>query len=309
VLAIAGATYGCLSAVFRAWREWLVPVLAVECAGALLQLAGSVWVVHRGGRVDALLWLAASIQVLQVVAAAVLWRATRAWHDSLERPTFGSAMALLRRSAPFALAGVIANAHERVAPIALGYLATTEQVALFGASSRLAGLVKMAAQSAFAGALPVLAAEVARGAASRIRAQFHTALRAFTLVAAVFLATFSGLLLRATYGTAFVAAAPALVWMAGGLVPTLINSGRKISLYAAGRERTATTWSAVALAIQGAGCLMLVPRFGASGAAMAILAGEISIWWMLRRGEVAVQSVELFGGPVRIVSERPLTGR
>jgi O-antigen/teichoic acid export membrane protein len=196
-----------------------------------------------------------------------------------------------------------------VAPIALGYLATTEQVALFGASSRLAGLVKMAAQSAFAGALPVLAGEIARGAASRIRAQFHTALRAFTLVAAVFLATFSGPLLRATYGTAFVAAAPALVWIAVALVPTLINSGRKVFLYAAGRERTATMWSAVALGIQGAGCLMLVPRFGASGAAMAILAGEISIWWMLRRSEVAVQPVELFGGPVRIVSERPLTSR
>ena len=61
-----------------------------------------------------------------------------------------------------------------------------------------------------------------------------------------------------------------------------MNSGRKVSLYAAGRERDAVRWSAAALAIQVVACALLIPRFGAAGAALAMAAGELAVWWPLR---------------------------
>ena len=72
------------------------------------------------------------------------------------------------------------------------------------------------------------------------------------------------------------------MWVAIGLWPFLVNSGRKVGLYASGRERDAVLWSAVALAIQVVACAILIPRYGAAGAAFAMAAGEIAVWWPLR---------------------------
>ncbi len=44
--------------------------------------------------------------------------------------------------------------------------------------------------------------------------------------------------------------APAVVWVAIGLIPALSNSGRKIFLYAAGGEALVVKWSAAALLLQ-----------------------------------------------------------
>src|SRR4051812_22038917 len=159
LLAGAGAVYGCFSAALRGWPEWLVPLLAVETGGALAQFAGSWWIGGPGGFV-ALLWLATAVQAAQVAAAGLLWTRSRDRHDPLPRPTPAAAAALVRRSLPFAVTGVVANAQSRLAPLGLGYLATVEQVALFGAAQRLAAIVRMLPQAVFASALPLLAREV-----------------------------------------------------------------------------------------------------------------------------------------------------
>lgn len=303
LLAIAGASYGCLSAVFRAWPEWLVSILAIESAGALVQLAGSFWIVRHRSDVIALLWLATVVQAAQILAAMILWRIAADRHDRFERPSIRHAAALLRESLPFALSGVIANIQLRVAPLALGYLATTEQVALFGAAQRLGNLVRILPQSAFAGALPVLAREVMRGQPERVRSTFDRVVFAFAVVASAGMAMLAPLIIRLTYGGTFSASAPVLVWVAIALLPSLVNNARKVYLYAAGRERMATFWSGVALAVQACGCVLLVPTLGASGAAIALGVGEAAVWWPLQQ---PVKPIELAGGPIRVVSDSPL---
>jgi O-antigen/teichoic acid export membrane protein len=306
LLAAASIAYGCLSAALRGWPEWLVAVLAVETGGAMLQLAGTWWIAGARGGFVALLWLATAIQSVQFVAASILWTLSRDRHDALTMPKRARAVALVRRSMPFALSGLIANAHVRLAPLALGVFGGVEQVALFGAAQRFANLVKLLPQSAFAGALPVLSRDVHAGAAERVRISFERTIAAFAIASAAGLALLAPLVVRLAYGRPFQAAAPVLAWLAVGLIPMLTNNARQLSLYAAGRERTATVWSAAALVGQAAGCALLIPGFGAAGAAVAVGLGEALVWWPLRRRELLIQPIVLAGSPVGVVAEDPL---
>jgi O-antigen/teichoic acid export membrane protein len=306
LLAAASVAYGCLAAALRGWPEWLVPVLVVEATGAIGQLAGTWWIIGQGGGFVALLWLAAAVQSAQFFAAAILWMLSRDPHDSLVVPTPARAASLVRRSVPFALSGFIAHAHVRLAPLALGAFGSVEQVALFGAAQRLASLVKMLPQSAFAGALPVLSREVQAGSAERVRASFERAIAALAITSAAGLALLAPSVVRLAYGRSFRGAGPVLVWLGLGLVPMLTNNARQLYLYAAGHERTATIWSAVALAAQAAGAALLIPAFGATGAAIAVGLGEALVWWPLRRSELVVQPIVLAGSPVSVVAEDPV---
>ena len=77
-------------------------------------------------------------------------------------------------------------------------------------------------------------------------------------------------------------------------------------LYAAGAERAAVRWSAVALVVQVVSCAAMVPSFGAAGAAAGLAIGEALVWWPLR--QAAVKPRELGGAPVGVMSDSPITG-
>jgi O-antigen/teichoic acid export membrane protein len=140
----------------------------------------------------------------------------------------------------------------------------------------------MLPHAGFAAALPVLSHEVAHGDPDAARAGFDGYVRWFAIAAAACLLVGAGPILRLTYGARFLPAAPALAWIAIGLVPSLVNNARKVYLYAAGRERTGVRWTAVSLGVQGLGSLALIPSFGAAGAALAMALGEAAVWWPLR---------------------------
>jgi O-antigen/teichoic acid export membrane protein len=94
------------------------------------------------------------------------------------------------------------------------------------------------------------------------------------------------LLVRVVYGPSFIAAAPALVWIGVGLIPALSNGGRKIFLYAAGREAVVVRWSAVSLIVQAASAAVLIPVMGSTGAAISLALSESVVWLPLRRASL-----------------------
>jgi len=281
-LAAAGITYGCFAALFRAWPRWLLKILTIETAGVALQCAGAVLILARGGRVVDLLWLAVLVQALQSVAALGLWRRA-AQGDRLDWPSWDSGRLLLVPAFPFALSGIVANAQARIAPLMLGQLATPAEVGSYGVAARLGGAAAVLPHSGLAAALPVFSNEIAHGHARYVRTRFEGILWAFAIGAAVCLTALATPIVRISYGDQFTAAAVPLQWLAIGLVPMLMNSGRKVYLYASGEEGTALRWSAVALAVQAVGCAALIPPYGAAGAAVAMAAGEATVWGPLRR--------------------------
>jgi len=285
-LVAVGVAYGCLAAIFRGWTDRLLWILGMETAGVLVQGVLSWLLISRGRGVVDLLWLATFVQVLQFLGASALLARFRVPGDRIGRPTLAAISGTLGRSMPFALVGFIANAQQRVAPLLLGYLSTSQQVAAFGAAWRLGSTAWALPSAAFAGALPVLAERAGEHRspdADAVKPAFHRALQTFVLVAAAVLALFAPVLLRLTYGADFVSAAPALMCVAVGLVPSLLNASRRVYLYAAGREAVALRWAIVAFVVQVGSCAVFVPRWGAVGAAAGLLLGECTVWWPLQR--------------------------
>jgi len=128
----------------------------------------------------------------------------------------------------------------------------------------------------------VFAGEARSERLRQVRVRFERVLHGFALAAAVALVAGARPLVRVTYGPAFAAAVWPLAIAGLGLIPALVNSSREVFLYATGHEREALRWGAVALAVQTAGCALLIPAFGASGAMAALAAGEAAVWLPLR---------------------------
>jgi O-antigen/teichoic acid export membrane protein len=302
VIALAGAAYGCLASVFCAWPGALVVALGIETAGAIAQWGGAWWLVRTGHGITGLLALASIVQVVQLAAAIALWFALRSRWTPLEWPTSGTFARVAREASAFAAAGLITNGQARLAPVLLGVLTGPAALATFGVAARIGGIARMLPHAAFAAALPVLSDEARRGTSERVRAAFDRALLGFAVAAAAGLAFFGRPSIALTYGDAFGAAVLPLGWTAAGLLPTLVNSGRRVYLNASGLETVAVKWSAVALAIQAAACCALIPPFGATGAAAALALGEALVWWPLHKAGARVGELRagraMHGSPI-----------
>ncbi len=287
LLTAAGLVYGTTAAVHHGSPRRLVAILSIETAGALLQAAATAVVVLRGGGVTALLGVAALVQALQAVAAVALWRVA-APGDSIGALSWPFLRRLLADAWPFALSGLVASAQTRVAPLLLGSLAGTGEMASFGVAVRLENVARRLPYAVFGAAFPIFAGSHAEPASDRWRARFDAGVRWFALAAGGLLITGAAPIVKVTYGRAFAAAAWPLAWAGAGLVPSLVNSSREVFLYATGRERIALRWGAVALGVQVVACVLLIPRFGASGAMMALAAGEAAVWLPLRAAPMAM---------------------
>lgn len=283
LLAATSIGYGTIAAVFRGWPELLAPVLALESAGAAVALAGAWQIVRQGGTVGSLLLLSAVVQTAQFVAAAILLRDIAGEGHRWRRPSIRASIVLLRRAFPFMVSGVVANVQERLALLMLGRLGGVADLASFGAAWRIGAAARMLPQAALGGGLPVLAEGATTSASHVVRSGFERWIGALALVCATIVALFAKPILELTYGGEFVSSASTLAWVGVGLWPFVVNSGRKVCLYADARERVAVRFSAVTLAIQVAACAALIPRFGAAGAAAGMAAGEAVVWWPLRR--------------------------
>jgi O-antigen/teichoic acid export membrane protein len=242
--------------------------------------------VRGGGTIVDLLHLAVLVQVAQFLAAIAVWRLI-APQDRFEPPTLRVAARLLRRGVPFTLTGLVANAQTRLAPLVLGYAGTAGELASFGVAARMEGIARRLPHAALGSALPVFSHAAVHRAAGTERARFDRALLWFATAAALAILAGRTPIVRLTYGVEFLDATSPLLWAGLGLVPSLVNSARKVHLYAAGDERVALRWSAATLAVKVVACAVLAPAFGAAGAMAALAIGEAAIWWPLRRAEAA----------------------
>jgi O-antigen/teichoic acid export membrane protein len=283
LLGLAGATYGCFGSLLRSQPRWLPLVLGIETAWLAAQVGASWWIVHRGGGIAPLIGASIATQLAEMATAIVLWKAV--FGDRATRGTRPPLLATLRRAAPFAITGLVANLQARIAPLMLGYLAAPVELGYFGAASRVGRLAKLTPSAIFAGALPVLSREYTRDrdAAQRVSRALDRILLISALCGVAVALVFAAPLMRIVFGGSFTAAAPSLLWVAIGLVPALSNSSRKIFLYAAGREATVVAWSLVALTLEIGAAIVLIPVGGSAGAAISVAVGEAAIWMPLRR--------------------------
>lgn len=280
LVAVAGTAYGSFTALFRAF-EWIMPILGLNTLGLTLQLVGAAWIVRGGGSgpVLSLVALAAGVQIAQLLAAAGLWWTNLQRRGGGLMPSLELIGEMARMAVPFAAAGVLSAIQMRSSLLLLGYLRGAAQVGWLSAASKFSEAAKLVPNGIFGAVYPALTA----GVDQRTFRGFQRALFALALGMALTLSLFAVPILRLTYGPAFLPAASALAWLGVGLVPSLMNGGIELYLYAAGDEVYATRLGAVAVAVQVAAAVPLISLFGASGAALSLALGEAAIWLPLRR--------------------------
>ena len=297
-LAAASLAYGAFAAAFRAWPEWLPAILGVEAGAGVVQCLAALWLVRSGGGVDELLRLTTAVQLMQLAAAIALWRVARG-ESRLQWPSWRDAWALVRSGYPFAVLGVVGNAQARLAPLLLGYLSTPGAVAAFGVASRFGNAARMIPHAGFASAFPLLSYEFEHGEPHALRREFHGVVRWFAVLAAAGLAIAAQPILVLTYGESFASAAPVVVWIAVGLLPSLVNNSRKVFLYASGQEAVAVKWTTVSMGVQLVAAAALIPSLAAVGAAFAMLLGDVVVWWPLRQSHRVQEEPGPHGVPGR----------
>lgn len=285
LLGVAGAAYGCFGALLRSQPRWLPRVLGMETAWLAAQVAASWWTVRAGGGIVRLVAVAIAVQGAQILTAVAIWRPVFGAGATAPREVRAALVTTLRRALPFAASGLVANLQARIAPLMLGYLAAPVELGWFTAASRVGRVARLTPQAIFAGALPVLSHEYARDRAEarRVSRMLDRALAAAAACAVVVSLLFAAPLMRLIFGPSFAPAAPSLMWVAIGLVPSLSNSARKIFLYAAGAESVVVRWSALAVVLEGAAGAALIPALGSVGAAISAALAEAAILMPLRK--------------------------
>ena len=219
----------------------------------------------------------------QLVAAYVVYR--RNYYVPALKPA-PSLIPLLRRAAPFALAALFAALQTRLSVILLEQASTTVDVGYFSAAARFVEAARTIPNAYFGALFPALAALAADRLLLRQTFQRSAlALAAFGVAAGVGLTLLASPLLTLTYGASFAPAAPVLAIFGWSLVFSLLRGGRTLYLYALGQEARVNRVNGAVIVLQGGLSLLLIPRFGAVGAAVVHVGVELAALALLGRNE------------------------
>ena len=200
---------------------------------------------------------------------------------------------LLRQSAPYAVAAVLAALSSRLAFVLLEGLAGLEAAGLYSATWRWWEAVRLLPFAYYDALFPRLAS-LARDRLA-LQASFWKAARAlalYGLLVAFVLSSLSGPLLGLSFGARFAPAADLLSILAWGAPLSYLKSLRTLYWYALGRAAWVNRLTLLILSLYGVALLLALPSWGALGAAWAFVLAEglacAALW--LERTPVARQS-------------------
>ena len=246
---------------------------ARQIAASLLGLAGALLLVAGPDDVA----LAAAVTVgatgLATIGALAAFRGRYGLPPLAWQP--GRWRGMLRASAPVALAGILTTIYITADLVMLGFMADAHEVGLYSASARLAVMAVVPASIAGAAFLPQLAA--ARDDPSRrnrIAARHAAPVLVVGAALAALAIAYPSHLLGIVFGEAYLPATATLALLLGASAVTCLRLCHDSALLAwdFDRERLMTLGGAAALNI--ALNLVMIPRYGGYGAAMATLAAE-----------------------------------
>nr|NUR37921.1 oligosaccharide flippase family protein [Sphingomonas sp.] len=270
VLPLALLAFG--SAIMRTARRIVSAQFYEQMLRPALIIAGLGAAAVAGFRLSSGSAMALTVFAAFCALAGLLSQLRRALLRSRSHlPSYDDWQQWLAVSVPMLALSVVQELMNQVDVILLGQLADARQAALFAASWRLASLVPFALVGLATMAGPLIAAAYERGAADELHRVSRVVARvgfAFALISAAGLYLL-GKPLLGLFGTEFVAGHRVLaVLLLGGIANAFTGV---VAYYATltGRERQALAIFAGALVLSIALNLLLIPRFGAVGAAAA----------------------------------------
>jgi O-antigen/teichoic acid export membrane protein len=215
------------------------------------------------------LWAQFAAVTLCTLLSLWLLRGTLGW--SLDRAELA---AMLRFSLPLVPAGIAVFASFYINRLMLNALATLQDVGQFGIASRLAGMVTLVLVGIQGALTPLIYAHHHEPETPARLARLLEGFTALALLACLGLGLFGRELIAVFATSAYAPAAPLLMWLA----PAALLA--QMYIFAPGIAIAKKThWQlliTVASAAVGAGLnVLLIPRFGPAGAALATLAAAL----------------------------------
>lgn len=245
------------------YEQMLRPFLVIAGAGALA-IAGAKLTAGNALMITTLAAFAA-LAVLITHFYAVFGSFIRA------RPDYAPWRQWVAVSVPMLIMGVVQELMNHVEVILLGLLADARQAGLFAASWRLASLVPFVFVGLSTMGAPLIASAHERGAFDelfRVSSLVAKVGFGFAIVGALGL-FLAGEWLLTLFGSEFVAAYPVLATLLLGGIVNAFTGIVGYLMILTGRERQALAIFAGALLVSIGLNLLLIPRFGAVGAAVA----------------------------------------
>ncbi len=268
--------------------------LAASLGAALVLPAGALWIFTRGG--DAGVALAVTAAHAAAGAALLGWRVRSRLASAASGPALDVAMRRRMRryalgvSAMLALDAIVWQQSEL---LFLRAFSPAAEIGFYAVSFTLVAQAMQLLPGSVAVALfPALAHAAGGSDRAALRLAYQGALRLLAvaaLPAGLVGAAIAPLLLRVLYGTAFAAASPAarVLWLSGAL--GALGAAAASILYALERQRAMVVASLPVAVLNLTLDLVLVPRYGALGAALANGAAQVTglgVGLALARGQV-----------------------
>jgi O-antigen/teichoic acid export membrane protein len=220
--------------------------------------------------------------------------------------------ALVRAGIPLGISGVLITAYANIDQVIVFTMAGSRAAGLYGAAYRVLEQSHFVPLSVLTTMTPIMAASWPRDRARTLRAAGATAelmaIASFGALAVVTV-TASGLT-RVIFGPGFAAAAPALPVLFGAFVFICFGYLNGNLLTVLGLQRRLLSISLLALLVNVAGNVALVPAVGFMGAAWMTLATEVVVF--AASGSLIVRTLQLPRPPLgrigRTVAAALLTG-
>ena len=294
-----------LDAPFRARRVLVFPALLLVLQATLTGIAGVV-LISNGAGAPGLLTAMGLGYAASTVAAFVLLR-TRLQIPIVLSNTLREVPSFLRTALPIAATGGISIVYERIDLLLVSKLDSTSAAAIYGVVLTALAISVILPSIMVPAFFPLLAAGLEE-AREQTRESFFLLWRLFLLLSvpiALFLGFGSDDLVTTVLGDRYADAGTPLAIFGGCIVLGFLNYLLWYAILAAYRERRRLLVLAISLALNIGLNFLLIPPYGPTGAALALLASDVLIvtWQtgMVHRSVFAVPLGRLFVKPTLAV--------
>jgi O-antigen/teichoic acid export membrane protein len=276
VLAMPFDGVGAMQLVFQLRIKNTVPMVVLTLRSVLWAIAVAA-IFWRGGDMVALaIALAATNAAGSVVQALAARRLIGRW----PRPSRGRLAPLVRAGVPLGISVVLITAYANIDQVIVFELAGGRAAGLYGAAYRVLEQAHFVPISILTTMTPIIAASWSRDRPRMLRVAGVTAelMAIVSFGALAFVAAAAVPLTRLIFGAGFAPAAPALPVLFGAFVFICFGYLNGNLLNAMGLQRKLLAISLLALVVNVAGNLLLVPLIGFMGAAWMTLVTEIVVF-------------------------------
>jgi O-antigen/teichoic acid export membrane protein len=266
---------GVLALVFQLRINNLVPMLVLTIRSVLWGIAVAIIYWQGGSMIDLAIALAATNAVGSVVQTLAAMRVLPQW----PRPSRKRLRSLITVGVPLGISGVLIIAYARIDQLIVYTIAGSRASGLYGAVYGVLEQAHFIPISVLTTLSPIIAATflVDRERMLRIVKLAAELLAVSSFGAVAFVAVAATQVVRAIFGAQFTAAAPALPVLGGAFVFICFGYLNGSLMTVLGQQRRMMRISLLALVVNVAGNLILVPVFGFMGAAWMTLVTEMVV--------------------------------